>query len=285
MIHMKPKYRCLFCIAGLVLSAGQTSLAAEPVRLTGIINLPKLKQAIITVNAQSVVLAEGERQGNVEMLSIDPILAAVRMRLDGTNDVEAQVNSEINLPPSTLLFENLPADELLIIYQEITKKTLLRAAATPNSSFTLHANAANASEAATVLEMAMAKNGISVIPLGENFAAVIPEGAKDKAKLPLPPAQSKDPQNAHPEMFRAGALNFKGVDVEQVALILAELKHQKVDDDNIRRAPHPVISVRSMTPLTKAEAIYAIETSFLLNGIRVVEDGSNMVRLEPSGGR
>ena len=201
MIHMKPKYSCLFYIAGLVLSAGQTSLAAEPVRLLGIINLPKLKLAIIAVNSHSLLLSEGETERNVEMMSIDPVLAAVRVRLDATNEVEAQINSASNSAPASLVFENLPLGELLIIYQEITKKTLLETAATPNSSFTLHSAAANNSVAATVLEKAMANNGISVIPLGEHFAAVIPENAKDKAKLPLPPAQSKGPENAGSEML------------------------------------------------------------------------------------
>jgi hypothetical protein len=68
-------------------------------------------------------------------------------------------------------------------------------------------------------------------------------------------------------------------------MILAELKHQKIDTETIQRTPNPLISLRSITALTKAEAIYAIETTLLLNGIRVVDSSSDMLRLEPSGGR
>jgi hypothetical protein len=283
MIHMN--FNRLFCIAALVFNASQTNLAAEGVQLTGIINLPNSKLAIIAVNSHSLVLAEGERQGNVEMLSIDPVLASVRLRLDATNEIEANISSGSNLPPSTLIFENLQLGELMSIYQNVSKKTLLSGSAIPNSSFTLHANAASASEAASVIEKAIADNGLSIIPLGEHFAGIVPEYAKDKLKLAAPPAKPTGDANSNSELLRAGAINFQNVDLSQVATILAALKHQKIDAETIQRARNPLISLKTITALTKAEAVYAIETTLLLNGIRVVDASSDMLRLEPSDGR
>jgi hypothetical protein len=41
--------------------------------------------------------------------------------------------------------------------------------------------------------------------------------------------------------------------------------------------------LRTTTSIDKAEAIYAIETVLLLHGIRVVDDGSGWLKMEPRG--
>lgn len=88
------------------------------------------------------------------------------------------------------------------------------------------------------------------------------------------PAAAKSPE----EMIPAGNINFQGVDVNQVLDVYAKLVGR-----TILRAGLPTaqIVLRTETPLTKSEAIQALQAVLALNGIALVNVGDKFVKVLP----
>lgn len=279
---MRPITFLLFAYACATSLSALSQEKSQPLELRGIINLPQSKVALITQNRRSLQLRENERDGALEVMSIDPVLASVRVRLNSTNDIEIRLNKPDNTAPGNLMLDKPDLPEVLEIYAAASRRTILRGAALPNVQLTLYTNATSQSEIATILESALLEKGITVIPKGEHFAVFVPTSSAARLKLPEPPPPAED--NKSGEQLPAGVITFKNVDLAQAAIILAELKGQKLDKESVRRVPAPVISLRTMTTLSKAEAIYAMESVFLLNGIRVVQTGNDSFKFEPAGG-
>lgn len=251
---------------------------AEPCQLLGIVSIPPLQLAAISLNdprAQTYLLSASEREGPLEVLDIDPVLASARVRLHGTNEFEIRLKNDRNDGPVNLMFENLPADVFLTLYSKLSERTVLRPAALPGPSFTLRARAPGKAEAATILETALAEKGISAIRDGDHFAILITENLKGIVKPGAPSTKTTAPKS---EILPAGTINFRSLDLSQAAPILAELKGQTLDRNGIEKMP-ALVSLHSQTALSKAEAIYAMETVFRLNGVKTVSDG-NTLRLE-----
>jgi general secretion pathway protein D len=91
---------------------------------------------------------------------------------------------------------------------------------------------------------------------------------------PAAPAAAKPPE----EMIPAGNINFQGVDVNQVLDVYARLVGR-----TILRAGLPTaqIVLRTETPLTKSEAIQALQAVLALNGIALVNVGEKFVKVLP----
>jgi general secretion pathway protein D len=86
------------------------------------------------------------------------------------------------------------------------------------------------------------------------------------------PASAAPPE----EMIPAGNINFQGVDVSQVLDVYAKLVGR-----TLLRAGLPSASIvlKTETPLTKAEAIQALQAVLALNGISVVNIGDKFVKV------
>jgi general secretion pathway protein D len=85
-------------------------------------------------------------------------------------------------------------------------------------------------------------------------------------------------QSAAEEMIPAGNINFQGVDVSQVLEVYAKLVGR-----TLLRAGLPTASIvlKTETPLTKSEAIEALQAVLALNGISVVNIGDKFVKVLP----
>ena len=79
-------------------------------------------------------------------------------------------------------------------------------------------------------------------------------------------------------MIPAGNINFQGVDVSQVLEVYAKLVGR-----TLLRAGLPSASIilKTETPLTKTEAIEALQAVLALNGISVVNIGDKFVKVLP----
>ena len=79
-------------------------------------------------------------------------------------------------------------------------------------------------------------------------------------------------------MIPAGNINFQGVDVSQVLEVYAKLVGR-----TLLRAGLPTASIvlKTETPLTKTEAIEALQAVLALNGISVVNIGDKFVKVVP----
>ena len=107
-------------------------------------------------------------------------------------------------------------------------------------------------------------------------AAGIPPGPATPAasNVPAAPPVAKPPE----EMIPAGIINFQGVDVSQVLDVYAKLVGR-----TLLRAGLPAaqIVLKTETPLTKTEAIQALQAVLALNGISVVNIGDKFVKVLP----
>jgi general secretion pathway protein D len=105
--------------------------------------------------------------------------------------------------------------------------------------------------------------------------ATIPEGQPADASSDADiPGAIQSPE----EMIPAGNINFQGVDVNQVLEVYAQLVGR-----TLLRAGLPAASIvlKTETPLTKSEAIQALQAVLALNGIAVVDVGDKFVKVLP----
>src|SRR5271154_4307854 len=88
--------------------------------------------------------------------------------------------------------------------------------------------------------------------------------------------------NAQPpeEMIPAGNINFQGVDVSQVLEVYAKLVGRTLLRAGL---PNASIVLKTETPLTKTEAIQALQAVLSLNGIEVINIGDKFVKVVQTG--
>jgi len=92
--------------------------------------------------------------------------------------------------------------------------------------------------------------------------------------IPATPAVAAPPE----EMIPAGNINFQGVDVGQVLEVYAKLVGRTLLRSGL---PAATIILKTETPLTKSEAIQALQAVLALNGISVVDIGEKFVKVLP----
>ncbi|HEU6447074.1 MAG TPA: secretin N-terminal domain-containing protein [Verrucomicrobiae bacterium] len=96
--------------------------------------------------------------------------------------------------------------------------------------------------------------------------------------MPSPAAQNQS--QADEETIPPGTINFQGVDVDQVLEVYAQLVNRTLLRAGL---PSAKIVLKTQTPLTKSEAIEALQAVLALNGISVVNIGDKFVKVMPSG--
>ena len=81
------------------------------------------------------------------------------------------------------------------------------------------------------------------------------------------------------EMIPQGLIDFEGVEMNQVLVIYAKLVNRTL----LRAAlPQSQIILKTQTPLTKTEAIQALQAVLALNGVSLVNIGEKFVKVLPS---
>jgi len=183
-----------------------------------------------------------------------------------------------------IIFDNMPLWIVLDFYSDLTGRVVLRSQSLPITTFiSLKSRGPlTKTDAITALESVMALNGIVVIPTGDKFVFVVVEGlfesaAKVAEKLLQALAQ---PAAANaPEMIPV--INFSNLPLPQACAFYAELAGKKLDET--QKIPNIFISFKSGFPITKAEAIAALDAVFGLNGVEVVPEGENRLRVLING--
>ena len=113
-----------------------------------------------------------------------------------------------------------------------------------------------------------------------------PNGQVTKPRYPQP-APTPPPVAAAPvspaqpeEMIPAGTINFQSADVNQVLDVYSQLVGRTL----LRPATLPggPIVLKTLTPLTKSEAIQALQAVLAINGVVVVNIGDKFVKVLPS---
>jgi len=81
------------------------------------------------------------------------------------------------------------------------------------------------------------------------------------------------------EMIAPGTIDFEGVELNQVLLIYAKLVNRTLLRASL---PQAQIILKTQTPLTKTEAIEALQAVLALNGVSLVNIGDKFVKVLPS---
>jgi len=86
--------------------------------------------------------------------------------------------------------------------------------------------------------------------------------------------------NAPDEMIPPGTIDFRGADLNQVLDLYAMLRNRTI----LRAAnlASPTFVLKTQTPLTKSEAIKALDAMLALNGIAIVDVGDKFAKAAPS---
>jgi len=111
-------------------------------------------------------------------------------------------------------------------------------------------------------------------PAAPSAPSPAPAAAPSVPDAPGAPVASKPPE----EMMPVGSINFQGVDVNQVLDVYAKLVGRTMLRAGL---PTAQIILHTETPLTKSEAIQALQAVLALNGIALVNVGDKFVKVLP----
>ncbi|HZR21207.1 MAG TPA: hypothetical protein VFE51_28255 [Verrucomicrobiae bacterium] len=287
MQHTLVSLLCLFFL-GTEAEASETGSPGP--RLSGIVSLAEFKRAVLESSSRSgstagwSVLAEGQREGQLAVLEIHPDTATVKARLHAKAEPTelTLTNPAAKLPQSSgIVLENAFLDPVLNLYAEFSGRTLLRSPTLPKVYVTVVAAVKDRAGAVQALQAALSEQGIAAIPDGKKFLMIV-RAQEAGTVAPRSDQIGSDGSNSESELIPAGALSFPGTDINQVAMIYAELVGRKLD----RGTPFPVsansvIRFRNQTPLTPMEARYALDTVFGWAGLKMVPDGNDLIKPFP----
>jgi general secretion pathway protein D len=115
-------------------------------------------------------------------------------------------------------------------------------------------------------------------PVAAPVAPAVPAAVTTPAATPAGANAGDTSVNAQPseEMIPAGNINFQGVDVSQVLEVYAKLVGRTLLRAGL---PSAQIILKTETPLTKTEAIEALQAVLAMNGIAVVNVGDKFVKV------
>jgi general secretion pathway protein D len=95
-----------------------------------------------------------------------------------------------------------------------------------------------------------------------------------------PPQNNGSPDNSGDnQLIPPGLIDFQGVDVSQVLEVYAQLVGRTLLRSTL---PNAQVVLKTETPLTKAEAIQALQAVLSLNGIAVINVGDKFVKVLPT---
>ena len=263
--------------------------AAETLpKLVGIVALPNLKRALLEVeppvNARRyLLLGEGQREARIEVAQINPAQPSVRINYYAQAGVLSHTLTNLALPPgSGLCLDAVKLDPVLQLYGQLTNRTLLRSTMLPEVSLTLNAATTNCAAAAQALQSALAEKGISSVPDGNRFLMVVPKAEAATVKPRAAGIKSAAVTGAEGEMLAPGMIDFRNADARQVLDIYALLVGRKLQRTEFRsNSLANTITLVTQTPVTKEEAIYALETVLEWSGLQLVREGEEGLKVVP----
>ena len=258
-------------------------------RLSGIINLPDLKQAVLqTENSDEqkvmAILAEGEAEApwghKIELVKIDYKKETAEVYIDKiltTLDLNIQSKTNHAETEPTIIFERASFEAVLELYSNLLGRTLLRHPLLHETDFTFSARARNRGDAIRAIGNALADKGVTVIPDGDIFAMLVPKEIVSKIKAETFKGNSLGSKSPHDIQY-----NFPNVPLLQAAEIYAGLFGCTLKmDEQFWAGGSATLKLRTVTKLNKEEAIYALDTLFTWAGIKIVPAGNNLMKAVP----
>jgi len=166
----------------------------------------------------------------------------------------------------TINWTAVPLDVALKTYASTLGRTVLEQPSVPSISITLSLQNATKAEFQKAVENALREEGIASIPDGDTFQLIILASEEKKwpeiiASLPV----IDDAQKGY-------TFAYNGVDMRQVMPVYGDLVRRKWINETL---PPAGIRLSTVHPLTKAEAVHALNAIFALNGVKIVNVGDD----------
>jgi len=270
-------------IAVALASASLTlvATAAEPtIKLTGIAQLSNGPVALLEIQPARgaplrPTLRRGERVEGIEVIAIDAKAAKVSVKVDG--DVTELSFGAVDAAGQAPVFrlQGAHSRQVLDLYQELSGRTVITSPSLVGATITATSDGALEAAAAEALARTLGEKDIVILPQFARFAfATTPALVPEIAKLAVPPARTKDVKaeslqagEIRLEEYPAGLIKLFEADRRQVLDIYQELTGRTLIVSP--RLPAAKITVRSQTPLTRAEAIWLVEAALQLCDVAV----------------
>lgn len=228
------------------------------------------------------MLGVGEREAEVEVRAISPAEFSATLNVHTNRNVKLTMEGakiEPGTATPTILLQNAPLRSVLDLYQNLCQRTLLMHPKIWNGPFTFRSSATNEAGAVGDLQKAFTERELVMVPDGEKFLMIAPEYAASALQPRSMQIKPNDPNGDqhNEEMIPPGTIDFRGGDSHQVLELYGLLVDHKMDKTS-RLPPHDFSGyfLKTQTPLSRKEAIYALETLVNLHGLNVVtqSDGS-----------
>ena len=219
------------------------------------------------------------------------------------------------LGPGMIDFRQADLNQVLQIYSVLSQRSVLRSITLPAPTVSLKSQCPlSKEEARYAMATVLALNGIRLVDDGSKFVQVVPMVQRDQVKtaapIPEPGEKTFDPKKV-PSMGGPNSRTFPPppskslTDLERVerewerlrqafydfmhpsdptkpaGRRLFELYARLADKTAVPSPKFDGIGVwfRIETPVTKAELLYAIETTFTLNNLAIIPVGDDKIRL------
>ena len=281
----------LAVLAGLPCGVLAADAAQSIPRLAGIVMLPDLKLALLEPvprlnDARYLILAEGQRDTEIEVVKIDPANRSVKLNIYAkASMVPLTLTNLALMSGSGVCLDSATLDPVLTLYGRLSNRTLLRSSLLPQVSLTLNAVTTNDAEAAQVLQSALAEKGISSVPDGNRFLMVVPKIEASTVKPRAAQIKSSAVAGSGGETLAPGMIDFINVDPAQVLDIYALLVGRKVQRAKSWSSGVALtINLVTQTPVSKEEAIYALGTVLEWAGLKLVRVGEDGLKAVPAPG-
>ena len=277
------------CLIAIV-STAQTN--EQALKLTGIVSLPEMKCAFLEFNASGrysrqvkVKLREGQREEGVEILKIDAGNGEVEVKSDGKQFLLRLEGA--GQKSQTICFRGVTFQQVVDLYGEITGRNVLQSPLDRSlamAGLSSNIEAQDGGQAALAFENIFLQQGLAVIPDGKKFVILVPTSSvstvvagSDKLTSTVDQSTGFSTPN---QMISVGAINFMNAEVAQVVRLYEDLVGRKLNREESQLLGPP-IHFRSVTRLSKVEAIYAVETLLKLDGLEIIPIGDKEFKVAP----
>jgi hypothetical protein len=176
---------------------------------------------------------------------------------------QGAASKEESFPPGLIKFQEADLSQVLGIFQELTGRTVLKAADLPHAKITLRSQTQlSRTEAIWMFETAARLGGVALLSK-ERFVFALPN-TRDVAP---PEFETNSSLATGGDPLPPGALKFSEATGRQLLELYAQLLGRDAVLENV---PACRFTLRSQTSLTRPEAIYALDAAAALNNVRFV---------------
>jgi hypothetical protein len=295
-------------LASLMAGTGVVRAADDEavVTLTGIAHFNNHSLALLEIQPRpgrpviKPILAEGERVAGVEVKRIDARSGRVQVLVNGVETFHLVGAGDTAETGPTLRFKSADLAQVLDIYQALSGRTVLRPSNVPWSKISIVTQTELTNvEAVRALDDILARNGLATRPRGDKFVFVVKADQTNRLSLIPNPPPAPGPITqalrrhvlphipaslgaAGVEIFPPGLVKFQDADVLQVLEICQELRGATLLCPS--DLPHPKVSLRSETEMTRDEAIWMLDAALALGDIAIIPHGAKFFFALPGMG-